>query len=88
MAFWQIALLLFVGAIIGFVLSAKLASRYYIGVGMAVILHSYMTVSRQLEMDDQLNILADGVSELLHTKESFNRVMAAAKNTVKDAMFK
>jgi hypothetical protein len=88
MNFWQIALLLVIGAIIGFVLSAKLASRYYIGVGMAVILHAYMKVSGELEMMDQLNIIADGVSAELHTEEKFKVILNAAKKTVKDAMFK
>ena len=88
MAFWQIVLLLVVGAIVGFVLSAKLTSRYYIGVGMAVILHAYMKVSTELEMMDQLNIIADGVSTELHTEDSFKVILAAARKTVKDAMFK
>jgi hypothetical protein len=88
MAFWQIVVLLFLGAIVGFVLSAKLASRYYIGVGMAVILHAYMKVSEELEMMDQLNIIADGVSAELHTEGKFKVILEAARKTVKDAMFK
>lgn len=88
MTFWQTALLIGLGALIGFVLSAKLASRYYIGVGMAVILHGYIKAANDLEMMDQLNILADAMSADLHNEEQFGLIMDAARRDMKKAMFK
>lgn len=87
MNFWQVAVLLLLGVAIGFTLSAKLASRYYIGVGLAIVLHAYMKVGEELEMMDQLNILAEGVSEELGTEEGFDAIFAAARTTVKGVMF-
>lgn len=87
MNFWQIVLLIFLGALIGFVLSAKLASRYYIGVGMAIILHSYGQASSHLEMDDQMEIIADEVSTILSNKYRFDMILRSARETVKGAMF-
>lgn len=88
MTFWQVALLIVVGVIVGFVLSAKLASRYYIGIGMAIILHGYIKVAGELEMNDQLNILADALSEELHTEDKFQVIYQAARRDMKNAMFK
>lgn len=87
MTFWQIAFLLVIGAATGFILSATLASRYYIGVGLAIILHAYMRAGEKLEMMDQLNILAEEVSEELKDQEGFNAILRSAKNTVRGAMF-
>lgn len=88
MNYWQIVLLIAVGAVIGFVLSAKLASRYYISVGMATILHAYAKAAEDLEMYDQLDILADKVGEVLSTKEGWSSVHEAAKNTVRGEILK
>lgn len=88
MSFWQAVILLSLGAAVGFVLSAKLASRYYIGIGMAVILHGYIKVSEELEMNDQLNILADALSEELHDGDKFQVIYQAARRDMKAAMFK
>lgn len=88
MTFWQAVILLLLGAAIGFILSAKLASRYYIGVGMAIILHAYIKAGTELEMMDQLNILSDAVSIDLHTEEQFKVIFDAARRDMKKAMFK
>lgn len=87
MTYWQIALLITVGVTVGFVLSAKLASRYYIGVGLAIVLHAYVKVALDLEMKDQLDIIAERVSEELGTEEGFDAIYRAARKTVMGAMF-
>lgn len=87
MSYWQIVLLLAVGAGLGFAVSAKLSSRYYIGVGLGIVLHAYMKAAEDLEMMDQLSILADGANNELRTEEGFDEIFAAAKKTVKGAMF-
>ena len=88
MKFWSILVLLLLGGGIGFVLSAKLTSRYYIGVGMAMVLFAFERAAGRIGMTDQLSRLNVEASQLLHTDQPFNEILASARRTVKSAMFR